>query len=137
MMSQSIVQRAWDLIAACSKLDDPIFAMQADGWSLSVKRPSKVSSVPVPPNFGLGDHVIIKPLEDCPGRVIGMELDHDGWTVIVRYFQNGEAKTLKTFGDEIEAVSPQNTVLQVVDDWRNGKPMTSDELLALQARRGG
>lgn len=55
-----------------------------------------------PPDFDLGDHVIIKPLEDCPGRVIAMELDRDGWTVVVRYFQNGEAKTLKAFPDEVE-----------------------------------
>ncbi len=55
-----------------------------------------------PPDLDLGDHVIIKPLEDCPGRVIALELDHDGWTVVVRYFQNGEAKTLKAFLDEID-----------------------------------
>lgn len=54
-----------------------------------------------PPNFDLGDHVVVKPLEDCPARVIGLELDRDGWTVVVRYFQNGEAKTLKAFPDEI------------------------------------
>jgi len=60
---------------------------------------------PPPPDFVLGDHVIIKPLEDAPSRVIAMELDHDGWTVVVRYFQNGEARTLKAFPDEMTPVA--------------------------------
>lgn len=54
-----------------------------------------------PPDFELGDHVVIKPMDNCPARIIGLELDREGWTVVVRYFDNSEAKTLKAFPDEV------------------------------------
>lgn len=63
------------------------------------------------PDFNLGDHVTINPLENCPARVIALELDRDGWTVTVRYFQNGEAKQLKAFPDELAKIGqPQQDI---------------------------
>ncbi len=56
----------------------------------------------VPP-FKIGDRVKIEPIEDAPARVIGMYLAEDGWTVEVRYFHNGEPKTIKCFPDEVRA----------------------------------
>ena len=55
------------------------------------------------PNFHLGDRVCIVPLEDAPARVISLILGDDGWTVEVRYFHNGEPKTIKCFPDEVRA----------------------------------
>ena len=54
------------------------------------------------PAFLIGDHVKILPLEEVPARVIELVLADDGWTVVCRYFQNGEAKTAKLFPDEVE-----------------------------------
>lgn len=82
-----------------------------------------------PPDFDLGDHVTIMPMENCPARVVAIELGSDGWTVVVRYFDNSEAKTLKAFPDEIArpivvacadkertSVGPWSTASEI--DWR-------------------
>lgn len=53
--------------------------------------------------FKIGQHVTVKPMESMPARVIAVILADDGWTVEVRYFHNGEAKTIKCFVDEVEA----------------------------------
>lgn len=58
----------------------------------------------VPP-FKIGQHVTINPMEGMPARVIELSLAEDGWTVHVRYFHNGEAKTIKCFSDEVEAAA--------------------------------
>jgi hypothetical protein len=54
------------------------------------------------PDFDLGDHVTIRPLESVAARVIAIEKDHDGWTIVCRYFDGGEAKTAKCFEDEVD-----------------------------------
>lgn len=53
------------------------------------------------PLFDLGDHVTITPLDSIKARVVAIELDRDGWTIVCRYFENGDAKTVKCFEDEI------------------------------------
>lgn len=55
------------------------------------------------PPFKIGQHVAIKPMEGMPARVIAVILDAEGWTIEVRYFHNGEAKTIKCFVDEVDA----------------------------------
>lgn len=52
--------------------------------------------------FAHGTHVVIKPLERMKGRVITQEYDQEGWTISVRYIDEGEAKTMKCFLDEVE-----------------------------------
>ena len=54
-------------------------------------------------NFKLNDKVRIGELE-TNGRVIGVYLSDTGYQYQVRYFYNGEAKTVYFFGDEIEAL---------------------------------
>jgi hypothetical protein len=56
------------------------------------------------PQFTIGQRVTIEPMESIPARVISVILDAEGWTIEVRYFHNGEAKTLKCFADEVEAM---------------------------------
>lgn len=53
------------------------------------------------PPFDIGDHVRIVPLDNIAARVITLELAVDGWTVVCRYFENGDAKTAKLFADEV------------------------------------
>lgn len=54
------------------------------------------------PPFRHGDHVVIKPLDRMKGRVVTQEYDHEGWTIKVRYLNDGEAKTMVCFLDEVE-----------------------------------
>ena len=56
------------------------------------------------PPFDIGDHVSIKPLDGIRARVITLELAIDGWAVVCRYFENGDAKTAKCFEDELVKV---------------------------------
>lgn len=54
------------------------------------------------PPFVYGAHVVIRPLDRTKGRVITQEYDSEGWTINVRYIDDGEAKTMKCFLDEVE-----------------------------------
>lgn len=56
------------------------------------------------PPFDIGDHVTVEPLDGIRARVITLELAVDGWTVVCRYFANGDAKTVKCFEDEVVKV---------------------------------
>lgn len=53
------------------------------------------------PLFDIGDRVKIIPLDSIEARVIAIERDRDGWTIVCRYFENGDAKTVKLFEDEV------------------------------------
>lgn len=54
------------------------------------------------PVFDIGDHVLIEPLEGMAGRVVELiRTAEEGWIYVVRYFINGEAKTMRCFPDEI------------------------------------
>lgn len=53
------------------------------------------------PLFDLGDHITITPLDSIRARVVAIELACDGWSVVCRYFENGDAKTVKCFEDEV------------------------------------
>lgn len=50
-----------------------------------------------------GDRVRIVPLKELEARVVAVELDEGGWTVVARYIHEGEAKTMKCFPDELVA----------------------------------
>lgn len=56
------------------------------------------------PSLAIGDHVTIEPLDGIRARVITLELAVDGWSVVCRYFENGDAKTVKCFEDEVVKV---------------------------------
>jgi len=54
------------------------------------------------PQFNIGAHVKIKPLESVDGRVVELvRTVEEGWIYVVRYIHNGEAKTMRCFPDEI------------------------------------
>ena len=57
------------------------------------------------PNFqyACGDTVSVKPLE-THGRVISLNYGQDGETYQIRYWWNGDAKTIWLYPDEIELV---------------------------------
>jgi len=54
--------------------------------------------------FSIKDRVKIIPLESI-GRVLAVYISETGIQYSVRYFYNGEAKTVYFFRDELEAIT--------------------------------
>lgn len=59
-------------------------------------------TIPVP-QFALGDHVRVLPLDGVKARVISVMWEMEGLRYQVRYFDNGDAKVFYVFADELEA----------------------------------
>lgn len=60
------------------------------------------------PKFGYGQHVRIKPCDGISARIVDihffpapMSIEYD-----VRYFENGDAKKVRVFEDELEPSQP-------------------------------
>ena len=58
--------------------------------------------------FALGERVTIRSLENTPGRVISVILDNEGLCYKVRYFHNGEMKSVCFYEDELVSMEPCN-----------------------------
>ena len=59
-------------------------------------------------DFKLGERVKILELENRLGRVVAVTHDHEGVCYKVRYFQNGEVKTVYLYADELLSGEPCN-----------------------------
>jgi len=57
------------------------------------------------PEFGMGDYVKIKPLDDRPGRVIELlRFADDDWVFVVRYLIDGDVRMIRCLADELKPV---------------------------------
>lgn len=54
------------------------------------------------PTFDVRNHVLIGPLDNMVGRIVGVSRCEEGWVYEVRYIHCCEAKTMRCFDDELQ-----------------------------------